>query len=240
MLATIVALSAVSLSATSVLAQDSSLESSLAGGFASITTVQEGDTITITITKGTEGGEAAPPTEGNETIPTDPIVIVPDPGGNGSGEIIVPGENVTAPPSEGNETTTPPVEEPPVIIVPPNGSVIEVPPPSNVTEVGGDNDTVIIAPPGDNVTEVEPPDGPIIIVPEPEPCGCPPAAEVPPSNETGGLAPNQDLPEPPASSDNTTVIVEAPPAPAQLPVFPPEDGSSGDGNGDGDGSSDGN
>lgn len=221
-------------------AQQQDLISAIAGGFESIKVEQSPTEIVITITK--EGGAAEPPAPGenvtgNVTTPTEPIIIVPDPGGEGNGTVIVPEPptgNETIPP--GGNVTEP--GEPPVIIVDPgNNDSIVVEPPTNVTQI--DNGTVIIAPPDQPVTET--PGNVTIIDPPavnatepgiPEECGCPIGVEG---------APPDIQPQPPAVTDNETIIVEqpdinvpAPPEPEPAPA--PEDGGdggNGDGNGDG-------
>jgi hypothetical protein len=196
----------IALSSPNQVRTQSESTAAIEGGFASITTEQTGDKIIITIVR--EPGST--PTDGNVTlpeVPEGPIIIVPDPGGEGNGTVIVPqppGNETSAP---GNETTP---TEPPVVIIEPPGNVTQVEPPSNVTVI--DNGTVIIHPPAQNVTETP---GNVTVVDPPstgtEPCGCPSAPEEPtlPMNETSeqpvqpadepptdlsAPAPNQDLP----------------------------------------------
>ena len=205
----------------------------LSGGFASITTEQDGDKIVITIVK--EPGST--PADGNVTlpeVPEGPIIIVPNPDGEGNGTVIIPeptNETTTTP--GGNETTT---TEPPIVVIPPDGNVTQVEQPSNVTVI--DNDTVIITPPTDNITEIpivsppaeepagnvtteEPtapagnetttptePDEVIVITPPgPVDCGCPEAPAAPAGNETAApITPE----EPIAPGNETTVVTPAP------------------------------
>ena len=184
-------------------AQDAST-SALSGSFASITTEQTGDKIVITITK----DPGSTPADQNATlpeIPSGPIIIVPDPAGEGNGTVIVPEappaeapSNETAP-AAGNETAAPPVEEgPPVIVIEAPGNVTEVQRPSNVTVI--DNDTVVITPPTDNITEI-----PL------EPAA---PAEEAPSNVTEE-APAEEAP----AAGNATE--EAPPVDEVIVVTPP-------------------
>ena len=226
-------------------AQQEDLIQAIAGGFESISVVQDSSQIVITITK--LGGEAPPADNG--TVPTDPIIILPPNNETGqNGTVIVPEPlppvtNETQPPAAGNETggnATLPVE-PPVIIIEPPGNVTQVEPPSNVTVI--DNGTVIIHPPEQNVTEtpgnvtvvdppVQPPVGNETGVPGE--CGCPIEGGGPtlPIDETS----NQPV-QPPADV-NQNITIEQPPVPTQLPVMPEEGGS--DGGGDGNGNGDGN
>lgn len=208
---------------------------SIAGGFASITTEQSGDKIVITIVR--EPGSA--PTDGNVTlpeVPEGPIIIVPDPGGEGNGTVIVPQPPASNETATGNETA--PTPEPPVIIVDPgNNDTIVVEPPTNVTQV--DNGTVIIHPPAQNVTEtpgnvtvVDPPVG-NTTEPAPEPCGCPPAA-----GGISGAPPDIQLPTGnETNNSNITIVEEGPPVPTQLPADQQteESNDNGDGNNNEDG-----
>jgi hypothetical protein len=225
------------------IAQQEDLIQAIAGGFESISVVQDSSQIVITITK--LGGEAPPADNG--TVPTDPIIILPPNNETGqNGTVIVPEPlppvtNETQPPA-GNETggnATLPVE-PPVIIIEPPGNVTQVEPPSNVTVI--DNGTVIIHPPEQNVTEtpgnvtvvdppVQPPVGNETGVPGE--CGCPiegGGGPTLPIDETGSQ------PVQPPADVNQNITIEQPPVPTQLPVFPEEGGDGGgDGNGNGDG-----
>lgn len=199
----------------------------LAGGFASITTEQTGDKIVITIVR--EPGST--PTDGNVTlpeVPEGPIIIVPDPSGEGNGTVIVPEPST-------NETTTGNVTEPeqPVVVIPPDGNVTQVEQPTNVTII--DNDTVIVTPPTDNITEIPigeptgnetapPVDEVIVITPTPEPCGCPAG------NETtdGGVSilPGEEVP---AAGNETAEPAPAPGddnATAGEPTLPIDETSS--------------
>jgi hypothetical protein len=223
----------------SVMAQEEALINAITGGFESISVVQNPDQIVITITKASTGGGGEPLPD-NGTVPTDPIIIVPDPGGEGNGTVIVPQPGNGTIPSGGNVTEP---GEPPVIIVDPgNNDTIVVEPPTNVTQI--DNGTVIVAPPEQNVTEtpgnvtvIDPPVG-NSTTEEPAPCGCPPAAPggTLPIDETGSQPVQPPTEQPPANTgDNQTIVIEQPPVPAQLPVLPPEDGSNNNndgGNGD--------
>jgi hypothetical protein len=209
----VLAMSFIGMVGTSTLAVYAQQEatSSLSGGFASITTEQTGDKIIITITK--EPGSS--PSDQNITlpeVPEGPIIIVPDPSGEGNGTVIVPpAGNVTA---GGNETA----EEPPVVVIPPDGNVTEVQPPTNVTVI--DNDTVIVTPPTDNITEI-----PIVSPPAPAEN----ATEAPPAG--AGNVTTEEPATPAAGNETTTpppdeVIVITPPGPVDCgcPTEPPATG----------------
>ena len=244
-LAAIVLLSAISLSATSVMAQDqSSSISSMAGGFASITTTQTDNQIIITITKDTS---FTPPSDGGGTgtpeTPEGPIIIIPDPGGNGNGTVIIPPiSNETITTGEGENVTAPPV-----IVIDPNGNTTQIEPPSNVTVVN--NDTVIIAPPNQTVTETP---GNVTVIDPPVTteegnitgdCGCPIGVEGPAPDIQ--FPPSANMTQP-IISNNTDITVNQPIVPEDLPS---EESGSGDnggnnngdgGNGNGDGNGDNN
>lgn len=183
----------------SAIAQSES-SSSMSGAFADITTTQDGNTITITITRAEgapEGGEEIP------EVPESPIIIIPDPSGEGNGTVIVPEipVNVTGG-TEGGGFETPVAEEPPVIVIEPEGNATTVTPPSNVTVIN--NDTVVVAPPDQvvtetpgNVTIIDPP-----VVTEPpvaEPCQCPVGVE--------GGAPDIQAPGGNITIQNDTTII---------------------------------
>ena len=235
-LAAIVVLSAISLSATSVMAQDQNTSiSSMAGGFAQITTTQTDNQIIITITKDTS---FTPPTEGEggtgtPETPDGPIIIIPDPGGSGNGTIITPGENTTLPP-EGNITV--PSQGGNVTIVEPGGNVTQIEPPTNVTVI--DNDTVVIAPPDQPVTETP---GNVTVIDPPVTteegnitgdCGCPIGIEgAPPDIQ---FPPMSNITSTPIISNDTDITVNQPVLPA-----PEEEGGGNGGGGDG-GEGDGN
>jgi hypothetical protein len=209
----------IALSSPSQVLTQSESTSAISGGFASITTEQSDNKIVITIER-----DPSAPGSGGEipAVPEGPIIIVPDPSGEGNGTVIVPPvDNQTA--AEGNETGT---VEPPVIVIDPDGNATEVQPPSNVTVI--DNGTVIVAPPNQTITET--PGNVTVIDPPPvapaagnatEPCACPPSAPA-------------DAITPPAAGDNETIVIESPPAPAQLPADTSNGDGDGDGNGDGD------
>lgn len=136
----------------------------------------------------------------------------------------------------------------------PPGPIVIIPP--NETE-GEDNATVILPqPPVDNETGIQPPGNITIIEPDGN------VTQVPDGNitQTPGNVTVIDPPAPPACEcpvnggitlpvegndttiiTNETTVEEAPPAPAQLPVIPEEeggnggDGNGGNGNGDSDG-----
>jgi hypothetical protein len=212
--------------------QQEDLIQAIAGGFESISVVQDQNTITITITK--TGGEA-PPTD-NGTVPTDPIIILPPNNETGqNGTVIVPEPlpptNETQPPA-GNVTEP---EVPPVIIVEPPGNVTQVEPPSNVTII--DNGTVVVHPPDQNVTEtpgnvtvVDPPVQPPVAGNEtgvPGECGCPIGVE--------GGAPDIQFPGSNVTIEgNDTTIVRPDTEPGEESGN--GDGGNGNGNGNGDSS----
>lgn len=215
------------IAATTAQAQQEDIISAIAGGFESISVVQNADTITITITK--TGGEAPPPAD-NGTVPTDPIIILPPNNETGqNGTVIVPEPlpptNETQVPTDNQ--TAPPVVEPPVIIVEPPGNVTQVEPPSNVTVI--DNGTVVIAPPDQPVTEtpgnVTVIDPPVVNATEPGTpgdCGCPIGVE--------GGAPDIQFPGSNVTMENETTIIR--------PDTEPGEESGGNGNGNGNGNSD--
>jgi hypothetical protein len=134
LLAAIVALSAVSLSASQTTSAQTETSTSISGGFANVQTVQNDNHIIVTITKA--GAEA----------PTGPIVI-PDVDAGDNGTIIVPDENVPA----GENATD-------VIVIEPDGNVTTVPD-GNVTNI--DNSTVVVAP--DNQTVSVTPGGVVVV-----------------------------------------------------------------------------
>lgn len=173
--------------------------SSMSGAFADITTTQDGNTITITITRAEgapEGGGEIP------EVPESPIIIIPDPSGEGNGTVIVPEPpvNVTGgTEGGGGGFETPVAEEPPVIVIEPEGNATTVTPPSNVTVIN--NDTVVVAPPDQvvtetpgNVTIIDPP-----VASEPEPCQCPVGVE--------GGAPDIQAPGGNITIQNDTTII---------------------------------
>jgi hypothetical protein len=218
--------------------QQSSSISSMAGGFAEITTTQTDNQIIITITRDTsftpppegEGGTGTPET------PEGPIIIVPDPSGEGNGTIIIP-----EPPA--NETTGE-VPAGNVTVIEPGGNITQIEPPTNVTVI--DNNTVVVAPPNQTVTET--PGNVTVIDPPPpanetaatEPCGCP---SLPPTEAVSGPAPDIQFPvdnmSTPLVSNNTNITITeiqpAPPAPIIPPVIEPDNGNNNNDGGNGDG-----
>lgn len=209
------------------IAQQEDLINAIAGGFESISVVQDANQIVITIAK-TGGGE----TPANGTVPTEPIVIIPPNNETGqNGTIITPPlQNQT-----GNVTLP---EEPPVIIIDPDGNNTVVQPPSNVTVI--DNGTVIIHPPEQNVTEtpgnvtvVDPPVGNVTEPGVPGECGCPIDGDgaIAPDDNVTGVEP---APAPPVDV-NQNITVEQPPVAPNQDLPQPEDGGSGDGGGNGNG-----
>jgi hypothetical protein len=150
--------------------------SAISGGFADINTVQNDDTIVITITKA--GADGAP-------APDEPVVIPSNESDTGDGVIVVPlpsNDTADGTESEGNATD--------VIIIEPDGNVTTVPE-GNVTNI--DNSTVVVADPENPVTETP---GDVVVVGPPE-CGCPEAPSVPPVVEE---------PLPPTADENVTSI----------------------------------
>ena len=104
------------------------------------------------------------------------------------------------------------------VVIPPNGTIIEVP--GNITQI--DNDTVVILPENETITEV-PGNVTVITPPEPEPCGCPPAA----GEEGAGGAPLTPVVVRPAPgqeviAENGTELVANESQEEPIPLPPPD------------------